>query len=59
VERVPSRASVDRAYGGSGNQRFVEAVDPLGDHEREETLQPAPVPFSDPANTVPQGIMFV
>ena len=44
-------------YGGSGNQRFVEAIDPLGDHEREETLQPAPVPFSDPANTVPQGII--
>ena len=45
-------------FGGSGNTRFVEAVDPLGDHEREETLQPAlVVPFSDPANTVPKGII--
>lgn len=44
-------------YGGSGNQRFVEVADPLGHHEREETLQPAPVPFSDPSTTVPQGIL--
>ena len=44
-------------YGGSGNKRFVEAADPFGNHEREETLQPAPVPFSDQANTVPQGII--
>jgi YD repeat-containing protein len=45
------------AYGGSGNTRFVQVTDPLGYNEREETLQPAPVPFSDPANTVPQGIV--
>jgi RHS repeat-associated protein len=36
------------AYGGTGNTRFVDVTDPLGIHEREESLQPAPVPFSDP-----------
>lgn len=34
-------------YGGNGVTRFVNVTDPLGLHEREETLQPAPVPFSD------------
>jgi RHS repeat-associated protein len=36
------------AYAGTGNSRFVDMVDPLGLHEREENLQPAPVPLSDP-----------
>jgi YD repeat-containing protein len=36
------------AYAGTGNARFVEITDPLGLHEREESLQPAPVPLSDP-----------
>ena len=44
-------------YGGSGNARWVQATDPLGNNEREETLQPAPVPYSDPSNTVPVGIV--
>ncbi len=44
------------AYGGSGNRRFLNIVDPLGFGEREETLQPAPVPGSEPAFDVPQGM---
>jgi RHS repeat-associated protein len=36
------------AYGGAGNTRFVDVTDPLGIHEREESLQPASVPSSDP-----------
>jgi RHS repeat-associated protein len=43
------------AYAGTGNTRFVQVTDPLGYTEREETLQPAPVPFSDPV--APQGLI--
>lgn len=44
-------------YGDNGNQRFLTATDPLGQTERLEYLQGAPgIPFSDPANLVPQGI---
>jgi RHS repeat-associated protein len=46
------------AYGGADAQRFIQATDPLGHTERVEYLQAAPgVPFSDPPNTVPQGIL--
>jgi YD repeat-containing protein len=43
------------AYAGTGNSRFVLVTDPLGYSEREQALQPAPVPFSEPV--VPQGII--
>ena len=45
------------AYGGSGNRRFLNIVDPLGYGEREEAFQPAPVPFSEPVFDVPQGMV--
>ena len=44
------------AYGTSTNSRFLQITDPMGYSEREEWLQPAPVPSSDPPNTVPQGM---
>lgn len=40
----------------SGPPRFVDVTDPLGYHEREEWLEPASIPDSDPAATVPQGM---
>jgi RHS repeat-associated protein len=43
------------AYAGTGNSRYVLVTDPLGYSEREESLQPAPVPFQEPV--VPQGII--
>jgi RHS repeat-associated protein len=43
------------AYAGTGNSRYVLVTDPLGYNEREESLQPAPVPFQEPV--VPQGII--
>ena len=36
--------------------RFAQATDPLGLSEREEWLEPAPVPDSDPPSTFPQGM---
>ena len=44
------------AWGGSASNttRFLQITDPLGHSEREETLQPAPVPFSEAV--VPQGL---
>jgi len=36
--------------------RFAQATDPLGLSEREEWLEPAPIPDSDPSSTVPQGM---
>ncbi len=42
------------AFGGSGNRRFLNIVDPLGYGEREEAFQPGPVPYSDPY--APQGM---
>jgi RHS repeat-associated protein len=44
------------APGTSSPPRFVQATDPLGFKEREEWLEPAPIPTSDPANTVPVGM---
>lgn len=44
------------APGTSGPPRFLDVTDPLGNHEREEWLEPAPVDASDPANTVPVGM---
>jgi RHS repeat-associated protein len=44
------------APGTSAPPRFVQVTDPLGYHEREEWLEPAPIPDSDPAATVPQGM---
>jgi YD repeat-containing protein len=34
----------------------VQIIDPLGNKEREEWLEPAPIPASDPAATVPVGM---
>jgi RHS repeat-associated protein len=46
------------SYGGSTNSFFLQATDPLGNTEREEYAQDAPnIPFSDPSNTVPVGII--
>ena len=44
------------APGTSGPPRFVDVTDPLGNHEREEWLEPAPIPASDPTATVPSGM---
>lgn len=44
------------APGTSGPPRFVQITDPLGYSERLEWLEPAPIPDSDPAATVPQGM---
>src|SRR5262249_31652149 len=44
------------APGSSNPPRFLDVTDPLGYHEREEWLEPAPIPDSDPAATVPQGM---
>ena len=46
------------AYGGDGNFRWLNATDPLGRTERVEFRHEAPgVPRSEPANTIPQGIL--
>ena len=42
--------------GAASLPRFVQVTDPLGNSEREEWLEPAPVPDSDPAATVPSGM---
>lgn len=42
--------------GTSSPPRFVQVTDPLGNSEREEWLEPAPIPDSDPAATVPVGM---
>jgi RHS repeat-associated protein len=44
------------APGSSGTPRFLQVTDPLGYNEREEWLEPAPIPDSDPSATVPQGM---
>ncbi|MGO8866374.1 MAG: RHS repeat-associated core domain-containing protein [Alphaproteobacteria bacterium] len=44
------------APGTSAPPRFVQVTDPLGLNEREEWLEPAPIPDSDPSGTVPQGM---
>jgi RHS repeat-associated protein len=42
--------------GTSNPPRFVQVTDALGYSEREEWLEPAPIPDSDPTATVPQGM---
>lgn len=44
------------APGTSAPPRFAQATDPLGFSEREEWLEPASIPGSDPGATVPQGM---
>ncbi len=44
------------APGTSTPPRFVQVTDPLGNKEREEWLEPAPIPASDPTATVPVGM---
>jgi RHS repeat-associated protein len=44
------------APGTESPPRFVQITDPLGNKEREEWLEPAPIPASDPAATVPVGM---
>jgi RHS repeat-associated protein len=46
------------SFGDNGNERFLNATDPLGHTERVEYIQGVSViPFSDPASTVPAGII--
>ena len=40
----------------SGPPRFVQVTDPMGFSEREEWVEPASVPGSDPSSTVPTGM---
>ena len=44
------------APGTNAPPRFVQVTDPLGNHEREEWVEPAPIPDSDPTATVPVGM---
>lgn len=44
------------APGTASPPRFAQITDPLGNKEREEWLEPAPIPASDPAATVPVGM---
>src|SRR5262249_35433392 len=44
------------APGTSGPPRFLDVTDPMGYHEREEWLEPAPVADSDPTDTIPVGM---
>lgn len=44
------------APGTTAPPRFVQVTDPLGFKEREEWLEPAPIPASDPTATVPVGM---
>ncbi len=44
------------APGTSAPPRFVQVTDPLGNHEREEWLEPAPISDSDPTATLPVGM---
>ncbi|MDQ0564128.1 RHS repeat-associated protein [Rhizobium mesoamericanum] len=44
------------APGSSSPPRYVQVTDPLGYKEREEWLEPAPIPASDPTATVPVGM---
>ncbi len=46
------------SYGQNGTSLYLQATDPLGYTERVEYNQGAPdIPFSDPSNTVPAGII--
>lgn len=44
------------APGTSSPPRFAQVTDPLGNKERVEWLEPAPIPDSDPTATVPVGM---
>jgi len=44
------------APGTSAPPRFVQITDPMGFNEREEWLEPAPIPNSDPTADVPVGM---
>jgi RHS repeat-associated protein len=47
-------------FGENGTYRYLNATDPLGHTERVEWTQPAPdppIPFSEPANLIPVGII--
>jgi RHS repeat-associated protein len=47
-------------YGDNGNQRYLQATDPLGQTERLEWFQGvSTIPSSDPANTLPAGIVNI
>jgi YD repeat-containing protein len=41
------------APGAAGAPRFLDIADRMGYNEREEWLEPAPIPDSDPAATIP------
>jgi YD repeat-containing protein len=46
------------SFGESGDARWLQATDPLGQTERLEYRQQAPgIPFSEPASTLPTGIV--
>ena len=46
------------AFGDNGNERFLNATDPLGHTERVEYVQGvSTIPFSDPAKLIPKGII--
>ena len=57
---TPPYGTTNFAYtapGSSGPPRFLQVTDPLGYHEREEWVEPAPgIPDTDPASTVPVGM---
>nr|WP_253203981.1 RHS repeat-associated core domain-containing protein [Methylosinus sp. KRF6] len=40
----------------AGPPRFLQITDPLGYSEREEWLEPAPIPGSEPTSAIPQGM---
>lgn len=44
------------APGTAAPPRFAQVTDPLGNKEREEWLEPAPIPNSEPTATVPVGM---
>ncbi len=44
------------APGTAGAPRFAQVTDPMGYSEREEWIEPASVPASDPSATLPQGM---
>lgn len=46
------------SFGDNGSQRYLQATDPMGYTERLEYRQQAPgIPYSEPSNLVPQGIV--
>jgi len=44
------------APGTASPPRFAQITDPLGNKEREEWLEPAPIPSSEPTASVPVGM---